>query len=159
MRVWNKSLRRTKRTIISWHGSYVKNCYSKNKVAIVVPEYQERQDFHCEWFEPRYNKNNTMSIRTAKAQISLGISPVWSEFSLYAWMPRLIWVSAGCTHSFGWFCRGSFLSDGFCPTCFKKGLTSVMIIVPKYCLCFIFHWYCFLCGRKRQMGPDFLICP
>ena len=57
-------------------------------------------------------------VRPAKTQISLGIHPVWSESSLSAWrklgslathwahsedsdqtgwMPRLIWVFAGCT--------------------------------------------------------------
>ena len=57
-------------------------------------------------------------VRPAKTQISLGIHPVWSESSLSAWrklgslathwvhsedsdqtgwMPRLIWVLAGCT--------------------------------------------------------------
>ena len=57
-------------------------------------------------------------VRPANTQISLGICPVWSEFSLSAWrnhgslathwayskgsvqtgrMPRLVWVFAGCT--------------------------------------------------------------
>ena len=61
-------------------------------------------------------QNNKMAVRPAKTQISLGIRPVWSEFSLCAWwvvkdpsfphadsedsdqtgwMPRLIWVFAG----------------------------------------------------------------
>ena len=60
----------------------------------------------------------TKWVRPAKTQISLGIRPVWSESSLSAWrklgslathwahskdsdqtgwMPRLIWVFAGCT--------------------------------------------------------------
>ena len=59
-----------------------------------------------------------MTVRPVKTQISLGIRPVWSEFSLSAWknlgslatywvhskdshqtgqMPRLIWVLAGHT--------------------------------------------------------------
>ena len=62
-----------------------------------------------------------MSVRPAKTQISLGIRPVWSEYSLSAWwklgplathwahsedsdqtgrMPRLIWVFAGRTGQF-----------------------------------------------------------
>ena len=66
-------------------------------------------------FEPRQDKTNKMSVRPAKAQINLGIRPVWSESSLSAWrkfrslaihlahsedsdqtvrMPRLIWVFA-----------------------------------------------------------------
>ena len=69
-------------------------------------------------FEPRHDKTNKMSVHLAKTQISLGISPVWSESSLCAQrvakdpsflhadsedsdqtgrMPRLIWVFAGRT--------------------------------------------------------------
>ena len=68
--------------------------------------------------EPRNDKTNKMSVCPEKTQISLGISPVWSESSLSAWrklgslathwahskdsdqtgrMPRLIWVFAGLT--------------------------------------------------------------
>ena len=75
--------------------------------------------FYIKWlFEPRHDKTNKMSVRPAKTQISLGIRPVWSESSLFAWrklgplpihwaqsedsdqsgrMPRLIWVFAGRT--------------------------------------------------------------
>ena len=62
-------------------------------------------------------------VHPVKTQISLGIRPVWSVFSLYAgwvakdqgffmgtaktdqtwWMPRLIWVIAGHTGHFCWF--------------------------------------------------------
>ena len=35
--------------------------------------------------EPRTDKTNKMSVRPAKAQISLGIRPVWKESSLSAW--------------------------------------------------------------------------
>ena len=69
-------------------------------------------------FEPRYDKTNTVGVRPAKTQISLGIHPVWSGSSPSAWrklgslathwaysedsdqtgwMPRLIWVFAGRT--------------------------------------------------------------
>ena len=69
-------------------------------------------------FEPHPDKTNKMTLRPAKTQNSLGIRPVWSESSLSAWrktrslvthwahsedsdqtgwMPRLIWVFAGCT--------------------------------------------------------------
>ena len=69
-------------------------------------------------FEPLHDKTNKVSVHQAKTQISLGICPVWSESSLSAWrklgplathwahsedsdqtgwMPRLIWVFAGCT--------------------------------------------------------------
>ena len=38
-----------------------------------------------EWYskyEPRHDKSNKMTLRPAKTHISLGIRPVWSEFSL-----------------------------------------------------------------------------
>ena len=65
-------------------------------------------------------------VRPVKTQISLGIHHVWSESSLSAWrkpgslaihlahsedsdqsggMPRLIWVFAGRTVIFCWFCH------------------------------------------------------
>ena len=67
--------------------------------------------------ELRHDKTNKVSVPPAKAQISLGIRPIWSESSLSAWrnlrslavhwmhsedwsdwaMPRLIWVFAGRT--------------------------------------------------------------
>ena len=40
--------------------------------------------------EPRHDKTNKMSVRPAKSQISLGISPVWSESLLCAQ-----WVAKG----------------------------------------------------------------
>ena len=64
--------------------------------------------------EPQHDKTNKVTVRPAKTQISLGICPVWSESSLFAWRnlgslathwvhskdwsdwaePRLIWVIA-----------------------------------------------------------------
>ena len=40
-------------------------------------------DLHAN--QPRHDKTNTMSVRPAKTQISLGICPVWSESSLSTW--------------------------------------------------------------------------
>ena len=75
--------------------------------------------FFVSLYEPLHDKTNTVSVRSAKTQISLGIRPVWSETSLSAWrnlwslsiqwahsedsddsdqsgrMSRLIWVFAG----------------------------------------------------------------
>ena len=93
----------------------------------------KRQCRHANYFclfEPRNDKTNKLSVRPAKTQISLGISPVWSESSLCAeWvatdprflhadnedsdqtgrMPRLIWVFAGRTFTLLVLsCRGSF---------------------------------------------------
>ena len=85
-------------------------------------------------FEPRHEKkNNIMSVRPAKTQISLGIRPIWSESSLcIQWVAKdpsflsvdskdsdqtrrmhgLIWVFAERTvHFVGLSCGGSF----FCP--------------------------------------------
>ena len=66
-------------------------------------------------------KRTKLSLRPAKTQIRLGICPVWSESLLSAWrnigssvthwahckdsdqtgwMPKLIWVFAGCTDHF-----------------------------------------------------------
>ena len=36
-------------------------------------------------YELRHDKTNKMTVRPAKIQVSLGIRPVWSESSLYAW--------------------------------------------------------------------------
>ena len=36
-------------------------------------------------FEPRHDKTNKVTVRSAKTKISLGIRPVWSESSLSAW--------------------------------------------------------------------------
>ena len=68
--------------------------------------------------EPPHDKTNKWHVRPVKTKISLGIHPVWSESSLCTqwvakdpgflhvdskdsdqtgWMPRLIWVFAGCT--------------------------------------------------------------
>ena len=42
------------------------------------------------FYEPRHDKTNKMSVRPAKTQISLGIRPVWSEFSLCAqWVAKV----------------------------------------------------------------------
>ena len=39
--------------------------------------------------EPRHDKTNKMSVRSAKTQISLGIHPIWSESSLCAqWVAK-----------------------------------------------------------------------
>ena len=37
------------------------------------------------WYEPPHDITNKMDVRPAKAQISLGIRPVWSESLLSAW--------------------------------------------------------------------------
>ena len=85
------------------------------------------------WHEPRHDKTNKVSVRPAKTQISLGIRPVWSDYSLCAqWvakdpsflradsedsdqtgrMPRRIWVFAGRTLILLVLsCRGSYSSS------------------------------------------------
>ena len=89
----------------------------------------------CRLFEPRHDKTNTVTVRPAKTQISLGIRPVRSESSLSAWrnlgslatrwahsedsdqtgwMPGLIWVFAGSTLILLVLsCRGSFMFSCF----------------------------------------------
>ena len=53
-----------------------------------------------ETFEPPYDKTNYMAVRLAKTQISLGIRPVWSEFSLSAWR-KVGTLATHWTHSEG----------------------------------------------------------
>ena len=86
-------------------------------------------------YQPRHDKNNKMSVRPAKTQISLGIRTVWSESSLCAqWvakdpsflhadsedsdqtgrMPRLIWVFARRIVTLSVLsCRDSYIPEGF----------------------------------------------
>ena len=71
-------------------------------------------------YELRYYKTNKMSVRPAKTQISLGIRPVWSVFSVRmkkAWILsyplsaqrrlRSAWASRSSlgARSFCWFCH------------------------------------------------------
>ena len=103
------------------------------------------RNIHCS-YEPRHDKTNKESVRLAETQISLGICPVWSESSLSAWrklgslathsahsedsdqtgwMPRLIWVFAGCTVTlFVLSCCGSYI---FCIKCVFHGHVSQQI--------------------------------
>ena len=74
-----------------WHDTRPQAC-----IAITLPcvyparlrrHYQNAKYNHiCNIIiEPRHDKTNKMSVRPAKTQISLGICPVWSEFSLSAY--------------------------------------------------------------------------
>ena len=91
-----------------------------------------------------------MAVRPAKIKISLGIRPVWSESSLFAWrklgslatqwahsedsyqtgrMPRLIWVFAGGTVTlFVLSCLGSFVIKYIC----LKDILSFMSMIQQY---------------------------
>ena len=86
---------------------------------------------YCNWSDPcewRHDKTNKMAVHQANTQISLGICPVWSEYSLSAWrklgslathwahsedsdqtgrMPRLILVRWVHTPLVGFVIRGS----------------------------------------------------
>ena len=97
--------------------------------------------------EPRHDKTNKMSVRPAKTQISMGIRPDWSEYSLCAqWVakdpsflhtdsedsdqtgrvPRLIWVFAGRTFILLVLsCRGSSIDPYTDP--------QLIIISTPYC--------------------------
>ena len=80
---------------------YVSKFYAHSKACIKsfevlwVPKTQEWQLFHttpynyliymyviCFLSEPRHDKTNKVTVRPAKAQISLGIRPVWSVFAV-----------------------------------------------------------------------------
>ena len=97
-----------------WHSLSWQLQYPLVQLCIQDAEFTSE----CWIFEPPHYKTNKMTVRPAKTQISLGIHPVWSESLLSAWrnlgslathwahnedsdqtgwMPRLIWVFAGCT--------------------------------------------------------------
>ena len=135
MRDWRMSLRRTKSTIISWAGSIshlfhlnwhvatqTTHCQPKKVLFPIVSFFDKKFGFpEAMQYEPPHDKTNKMTVRPLKAQVSLGIRPVWSESSLCAqWvakdpsfvhavcedsdqtgrMPRLVWVFAGLTCHF-----------------------------------------------------------
>ena len=93
----------------------------QNNVSIYLGKALEKLSGKENAYDPPPDKTNKTTVRPAKTQISLGIRPVWSEFSLCTqWvakdpsflqadsedsdqsgrMPRLIWVFAGCTCHF-----------------------------------------------------------
>ena len=57
------------------------------KFTVVILDFTVH--FSCSWKtgrnELRHDKTNSVAVRPAKTQISLGICPVWSESSLSAW--------------------------------------------------------------------------
>ena len=121
------------------HGTHAFAMKFCRKPLKVVLETRNHQNFEKkqEWKmsrrnEPPRDKTNKVSVHPAKTQISLGISPVWSESSLSAWrklgllathwahsedsdqtgrMPRLIWVFAGRTATLLVLSRGSSNND------------------------------------------------
>ena len=94
-----------------------------------------------------------MSVRPQKTQISLGIRPVWSEYSLWAqwvvkdprflhadsegsdqtgWMPRLIWVFAGRTATLlVLLCRGSVISNELLNNCTETTAANLSSMTVK----------------------------
>ena len=92
MYIWRMGLRRTKSTIISWHGSYVfmenyrKLCFN-NTLYPALSVFLIKKVFGK---MSHLMTKPTKWLRPAKTQISLGICPVWSESSLGAQ-----WVAKG----------------------------------------------------------------
>ena len=62
------------------------------------------------WFEPPHDNTNKMSVRPANTQISLGIRPVWSESSLFAWR-KLGSLATHWAHSEDWSDRANTQAD------------------------------------------------
>ena len=62
------------RCINHWKMCHTACCQSDSKHCMEQPLYK-----------PPHDKTNTMTVRPAKTQISLGICPVWSECSLSTW--------------------------------------------------------------------------
>ena len=60
--------------------------------------------------EPPHDKTNKMTVRPAKIQISLGIRPVWSEYSLSAWR-NLGSLASHWAHSEDWSVRADAQAD------------------------------------------------
>ena len=112
---------------------------------------------YLNWFsysEPRHDKTSIVTVRPAKAQISLGIRPVWSESLLTAWRklgsltthwahsedsdqtgrrPRPIWVFAGRTAILLVLsCRGSF----------KYVWSATSNYFGQACFCCLFVCFC-----------------
>ena len=102
-----------------------------------------------------------MNVPPAKTQISLGIRPVWSESSLCAqwvakktrflhadseysdrtgWMPRLIWVSAGCTCYFAGFVLRWLINVGSGSHENKSGDTMFAILFCLWLLIYTHIW-------------------
>ena len=97
------------------------------------------------WAASWQNQQN-WHVRPAKTQISLGICPVWSESSLSTWrklgslatnwacsedsdltgwMPRLIWVFAGCTCHFVGFVMRWLILFGSAVYCL-----TILVLLP-----------------------------
>ena len=118
---------KTLASLCSWAGRF-----ESYLVANPEKRFSHDEAHLASWliYELRHDKTNNMAVCPAKAQISLGVRPVWSESLLSAWsdlgslathwahsedsdqtgrMPRLIWVFAGRTVIllvFSW--RGSY---------------------------------------------------
>ena len=72
------------------------------------------------WYEPWHDKTNKVTVRPAKTQISLGIRPVWSVYSVRmkkAWVlsyplspQRRLWSwRLAHSHFVGFVCRSSYV--------------------------------------------------
>ena len=64
-----------------------KGIYSWDFLFILDSQWEGRQEklqVHLS-LEPRHDKTNSVVVRPAQTQISLGIRPVWSESLLSAW--------------------------------------------------------------------------
>ena len=119
----------------SWFGwrNWMLRCFYQENTSLIYTLYKELK-WNWEFYSYRFTRvatwqNQQNECAPAKTQISLGIRPVWSESSLSAWrklgslatnwwhredsdqtgwMPRLIWVFAGCTVTLLVLsCRGS----------------------------------------------------
>ena len=73
------------------HYFLMKNC--RKNYPLIIIKYAP--------LEPPHDRTNKMTLRQAKTQISLGIRPVWSEFSLSAWR-KLSSLATHWAHSEDW---------------------------------------------------------
>ena len=78
------------KNIIEWTARVWLKGIQINPDLNALPDFATDPGLHClSRFEPPHNKTNKMTVRPAKTQISLGIRPVWSEYSLCAqWVAK-----------------------------------------------------------------------
>ena len=110
-----------------------------------------------------HDKTNKMSVRPVKTQISLSISPVWSESSLSTWrklgslaihwvrskdsdqtgqMPRLIWDFAGRSHFVGFDMRRLTFLHNFWLIKNRHKTLNLFSGLNINSLCTIYKYFC-----------------
>ena len=109
--------------------------------------------------EPRHDKTNKMTVRTAKPQISRGIRQVWSESSLCTqWVakdPSFLHADSERAHSFCWFCH---VVAQLCSNCSKgksrSRLFGLICLTEYLWLLTGLHWHAQTSVDTLVVGMD-----